>query len=246
MSDKDNKAYYDTFAEVYENERHGGYHRLIDDLEFSVLKPYAQGTRVLEAGCGTGLILERAAKVAHEAKGVDLSTGMLEKARARGLDVCEGDLTRLPFADNTFDVVYSFKVLPHVERIREAVAELSRVTRPGGHLLLEFYNPASLRGLVKALKPATPITGDTDDHQVFTRYDRLHDIVGYAPRELRYVDHRGIRVATPFAGVFRFGFGARLFSALETPLVHSPLARFAGFLVVIFEKATPDSGPRPL
>lgn len=236
MASKDNRSYYDEFAKVYENERHAGYHRVLDDLEFSVLAPYARDARVLEAGCGTGLILARAAQVAKEAVGVDLSPGMLELARERGLSVHEADVTRLPFPDASFDVVYSFKVLAHVEEIRAAVAELSRVTKPGGHLLLEFYNPTSLRGLIKKLKPATAIGQGTDDHQVFTRYDRLSEILSYAPPELDFVARHGLRIVSPTAQVYRAKPLARLFSALEHGLKSGPLAGFGGFLVVVFKK----------
>jgi len=65
--------------------------------------------------------------------------------------VVQGSVTDIPFPDARFDVVYSFKVLAHVERIREALAEMARVLRPGGYLLAEFYNPLSLRGLIKAM-----------------------------------------------------------------------------------------------
>ena len=51
------QQYYDRFAETYENERHGGYHRLIDELELDLVRRYGAGKDVFEAGCGTGLLL---------------------------------------------------------------------------------------------------------------------------------------------------------------------------------------------
>ena len=51
-----NRDYYDEFAAGYENERHHGYHALIDRLELAAVRPYALQKRVLEAGCGTGMI----------------------------------------------------------------------------------------------------------------------------------------------------------------------------------------------
>jgi ubiquinone/menaquinone biosynthesis C-methylase UbiE len=166
-----NREYYDEFAAWYEQERGQGYHQLIDDLEIELVERYGRGAAVLEAGCGTGLLLERTAGFAAEAWGFDLSAGMLGKARARGLSVVQGNLEHVPFPDERVDVVYSFKVLAHVEHIQAAIAELARVTRRGGYLLLEFYNPLSLRWLVKALKPATAISHKTTDEAVYTRYD---------------------------------------------------------------------------
>src|SRR5262249_56254186 len=86
-----------------------------------------------------------------------------------------------PFPAERFDVVCSFKVLAHVERIREALAELVRVTRRGGYLLLEFYNPWSLRGLIKRWKPPSSISARTTDEAVFTRYDDLAAVRRYLP-----------------------------------------------------------------
>src|SRR3954470_1812370 len=57
----DNRAYYDQFAATYENERHHGYHAMIDRLEMSIVMPYVENARVLEAGCGTGMILKEVA-----------------------------------------------------------------------------------------------------------------------------------------------------------------------------------------
>src|SRR5690606_39017711 len=106
---------------------------------------YGTGKDVLECGCGTGLILERIARFARSASGIDLSPGMLEVAKRRGLDVQEGSITSLPFPDASFDVTCSFKVLAHVPDIGRALAEMARVTRPSGVILAEFYNPWSLR-----------------------------------------------------------------------------------------------------
>ncbi len=197
MAKRDAKAYYDDFSKDYENERHDGYHLWLDEAEFGVLRPFVQGRRVLEAGCGTGLLLARTKAAAMSCKGVDLSPGMLRGALARGLDVVEGSVTDLPFDDREFDTVYSFKVLPHVEQIEQAMREMARVVKPGGHVLAEFYNPLSIRGAIKYMKPATRINSGTDDHQVYTRFDTLRRIRRYVPDDMALVDTSGIRILTP-------------------------------------------------
>lgn len=233
---RDNREYYDAFSTVYEKHRHDGYHKLLDDLEFSILHPYIEDREVLEAGCGTGLILRRSAEVARRAVGIDLSPGMLALARERGLEVVEGSVTELPFDDASFDVVYSFKVLAHVPEIQAAIREFSRVLRPGGHLILEFYNPFSLRGLIKRLKPATPITDKTHDEQVYTRFDSLAAIRAYLPPDVELVDIQGVRVVTPAAFVHKIPAVAGMMRSLEFALKRGPLARLAGFLVVILRR----------
>jgi ubiquinone/menaquinone biosynthesis C-methylase UbiE len=234
---KDNRAYYDAFAPTYEEERHAGYHALIDRLETDLALRYARGARVLEAGCGTGMILKEVAPHARSAIGLDLSPGMLETARARGLDVVQGSVTALPFADGEFDLAYSFKVLAHIERIGDALGELGRVVRPGGHVLAEFYNPWSLRYLVKRLKRPTSISGVTDDEAVYTRYDTLADVERFLPPSLTVVGLRGVRVLTPISHVYRLPIVARAFEYLEWKAADAPLLRrLGGFLVVVAQK----------
>lgn len=234
---KDNRSYYDDFAGWYERERHHGYHALLDRLQVEVAAPLCADRDALEVGCGTGLILKEIAQVARRAVGIDISRGMLQQARDRGLDVVEGSATALPFADASFDAVYSFKVLAHVEGIAQAMAEVGRVLRPGGRAALEFYNKRSLRYVIKRLKRPHAVSAETTDDQVFTRYDTIDDVRGYLPPELRVVDVRGIRVFTPFAQVHRVPVLRGAFAAAERAARdHAVTARFGGFLVVIVEK----------
>ncbi len=234
----DTKDYYDEFSDWYENERGRGYHALIDDLEVDLVRRYGKGASVLEAGCGTGLILERVSRFAGEAWGFDLSPGMLAKARERGLRVIQASVTHVPFADNHFDVVYSFKVLAHVPPIREAIAELARVTKPGGYMLLEFYNSESIRWLVKRLKPPTRISDRTTDHEVFTRYDNIRTIKSYLPDDCHLVTLRGVRVVTLTAALYKLAPVASLLTQIERRVADLPVfRRLGGFLIAVVQKA---------
>jgi len=231
---RDTRSYYDEFAGWYERERGGGYHRMVDDLELDLVRRYGSGKDVLEAGCGTGLLLERAASFAGRAVGVDLSAGMLDRARSRGLRVVQGSVTNLPFPTASFDLAYSVKVLAHVEHIERALSELARVVRPGGIVLAEYYNARSLRYLIKRIKPATPVSESETDEAVFTRYDRADQFDRYLPPELDWFATRGVRVVTPVAHVHRIpGVGAAL-RAVERGLADAPVARhFGGFAIAI-------------
>jgi SAM-dependent methyltransferase len=233
----DNRSYYDDFAGWYERDRHQPYHRMLDDLETEVVARYGTGKDVLEVGCGTGLILDRARRFARHAAGVDLSGGMLAQAAARGLAVAQASATALPVADASFDVAYSFKVLAHVPDIAGALAEMARVVRPGGWVIAEFYNARSLRRLIKAVKKPTAISAQTDDEAVYTRYDSADDIRGYLPADLRWVTSRGIRIVTPAAQVMRVPVVGALLRRTEETLADLPIARdLGGFLVVCAQK----------
>lgn len=236
------RAYYDEFSKSYERHRRpnseDGYHALVDDLEIELCARYGTNMDVLECGCGTGLILERIARHAQRAVGIDLSPGMLELARARGLDVHEGSVTALPFPDASFDVTCSFKVLAHVPDIGRALAEMARVTRPGGVILAEFYNPWSLRGLAKRLGPAGKISESTRESAVYTRFDAPSAIPKILPPGTRLETARGIRIVTPAAVAMTVPVISGMLRAAERFLCDAPIARsFGGFFVAVIRKS---------
>jgi ubiquinone/menaquinone biosynthesis C-methylase UbiE len=239
-SEESNRKYYDAFSKGYEDNRGdndpGGYHDLLDELEADFVHRYGAGHDILEVGCGTGLVLERISQFARTAKGVDLSPGMLEKAKARQLDVQEGSATKLPFPDSSFDVTCSFKVLAHVPDIEQALAEMARVTRPGGHILAEFYNPYSFRALIKHWGPAKRVSDAAAETDVFTRFDSPRRIRELAPPGCVLVNARGVRITVPTARFMQGRFGRGLFRTLEWALCDTPMKFFAGFYVAVFQK----------
>jgi len=236
MTRLDNESYYDDFSTLYERERHKRYHRFLDASELDAARPYVEGRQVLEVGCGTGLVLEPLAAMASKAVGLDVSAGMLRKAADRNLDVVQASATDIPFPDHSFDCVVSFKVLAHIERIREAVGECARVTRPGGHMVLEFYNKHSLRHLVKLTKPAQKVAAGTLDDQVYTRYDSLAEIADYLPSGCRVVDLVGIRCLAPTFHFFNAPVVGAVTEKVERLLQKTPVGRIGGFLVAIIRK----------
>ncbi len=234
------RRYYDEFAERYDSARggrvKGGYHDLIDDLEIDFLQRFASGVDVLEVGCGTGLLLERIASFARHAEGVDLSPGMLAAARTRGLKVAEASATLLPYDDESFDVTCSFKVLAHVADIRCALAEMTRVTRRGGTLVAEFYNPLSLRALAKRWGPAGKVGDTTTEAAVYTRFDRPLEAGALFPPGVRLIDRRGVRIVTPTASSLHWPVLGALLRSAEWRLCDSPFANLAGFWIGAFRK----------
>jgi ubiquinone/menaquinone biosynthesis C-methylase UbiE len=234
------RAYYDEFSERYDAERRPhrprGYHALVDDLELELVARHGSGADVLECGVGTGLLLERVATFARSSRGIDLSDGMLSKARARGLDVRQASVTDIPFPESTFDVTYAFKVLAHVADIDRALAEMARVTRPGGVVLAEFYNPISLRALAKRFGPAGRISESTRESAVYTRFDPPWRIPRLLPPSLSLEGARGVRIVTPAAGFMRVPGLRRALTAIERRLADTPAAFFGGFYVAVLRK----------
>jgi ubiquinone/menaquinone biosynthesis C-methylase UbiE len=240
-----NREYYNSFSEQYEAHRGtndpGGYHELLDVLEAGFVEQFGRDREVLEVGCGTGLILSRIAAFAHSAQGVDLSPGMLQKARARGLTVTEASATSLPFGDNLFDVTCSFKVLAHIPDVRLALSEMARVTRPGGTIIAEFYNPWSLRGLIKRAGPPRAVATNAHEGNVFTRFDTPKQARALAPPGCRVHATRGVRIVTPTALAMRLPLIRQGLWYAETHLCDTFMSAFAGFYIVAFIKPAPMS-----
>jgi SAM-dependent methyltransferase len=104
------------------------------------------GQEVLDASCGVGYGIEILSRAGASAvTGVDISAEAIAAAKDRFGEFAtaleEADLRDLPFKDNSFDVVVSFETIEHVEEPREALAELDRVLRPGGILVISSPNP---------------------------------------------------------------------------------------------------------
>ncbi len=226
------RRYYDTFSERYEAHRHAGYHRWLDTRTVALLRPHVEGRRVLEVGCGTGLLLREVATDAKDAVGLDLSQGMLGLAASRGLRVLQGSATALPFEDHTFDLVYSFKVLAHVPDLEGALREMARVTRPGGRLVLEFYNRDSLRHVIRRVRPAGTVGHQTTEDDVYTRFHGLDELRSLLPPELMIERTHGLRVVTLVPQAFAVPMLGDWVARLEDALSASPLHRLAGFLVL--------------
>ena len=105
------------------------------------------GERILDVGCGTGLLLERLRLEVPDVRlvGVDPVPEMLTIARRRlpmpaTADLREAAAERLPFADRSFDAVVSASVFHYVRRPETALAEMRRVLRPGGRLVLTDWS----------------------------------------------------------------------------------------------------------
>jgi SAM-dependent methyltransferase len=107
---------------------------------------HCAGGRGLDVGCGTGVLAARLADAGYEMTGADPSDGMLDVLRARAPQVhaVRAAATALPFAEGSFDLVMCVAVLHHVAAaadVRATLAEMVRVARPGGAVLVWDHNP---------------------------------------------------------------------------------------------------------
>jgi ubiquinone/menaquinone biosynthesis C-methylase UbiE len=102
------------------------------------------GTEVLSVGCGPGVILNEVSELhpSVRATGIDISADRVKEAIQRNhenprLKFVRGDAQAMPFPSNSFDLVYSRMLLQYLREKEKAVAEMARVCRPGGIVLLQ-------------------------------------------------------------------------------------------------------------
>lgn len=146
-------AYWQAYCEGHPVRRYRGEREQQLMLE---LLSVEDGHRVLEAGCGYGRLSR--SLLSHRRirwTGVELSPTMARHSREQlpgTPPVLRADISHLPLASNTFDRVLCSGVLMHLEDESRALAELVRVTRPGGLLVLSGNNLFHPLGLVVHLR----------------------------------------------------------------------------------------------
>lgn len=110
------------------------------------------GARILDVACGAGQIAIPMGRVGAKVTGIDLASNLITQARARAkaenLDVVfdEGDAENLPYEDDSFDVVISLIGAMFAPRAELVAAELKRVCKPGGKIIMGNWTPNGFVG----------------------------------------------------------------------------------------------------
>ncbi|MTW23195.1 pyridoxal-phosphate dependent enzyme [Allochromatium palmeri] len=119
--------------------------QLSRDLVLRLISSIGPVQNVLDVGCGAGTLLKRLSESNPEAvlAGVDICDEFLQMAREavpRGV-FRNAKASTIPFPDGTFDLVVSTWALQHCAQVEQAMQEIARTTRPGGHVVLCLFHP---------------------------------------------------------------------------------------------------------
>jgi SAM-dependent methyltransferase len=110
------------------------------------------GERVLDLGCGDGQLTARLAAAGAKVRGADASAAMVEAARGRGVEAVVSQAEALPFADGSFDAVFSNAALHWVRGQDEMMGEVRRVLAPGGRFVAEMGGLGNVAAILVALR----------------------------------------------------------------------------------------------
>jgi ubiquinone/menaquinone biosynthesis C-methylase UbiE len=140
-------SYYDRIARFYDlTFKLNGYGRSLDQYFRTHRLPVSRGAKILDAGCGTGLLtlaMLRAVRFPVSITALDLSSTSIDAARKavsdsrgrkRDVTFAQGNLLSLPFGDESLDLVVTSGALEYVP-LADGLSEIARVIAPGGHLL---------------------------------------------------------------------------------------------------------------
>jgi ubiquinone/menaquinone biosynthesis C-methylase UbiE len=185
MTEDHIKEYWESQAETYAESHWASWgDNWMINLEIETIGKYINdGDRVLDIGCANGYSTFRQAESHKLASitGVDFAAKMVaaalrtkrEKNVGKECTFSEGDVRSLKFADDTFDVAYTTRVLINLPTWKEQVrgiVECIRVVKPGGTIILSegFWEPLMLLNAMRALKNLDPLV----EHD-FNRYLKL-------------------------------------------------------------------------
>ena len=146
-----NNQFYDTLQEGWYSEMNHpiallrAENKLRNPWIASVIRNhFCKSIKVLDIGCGAGLLTNELAQLQHEVYGIDLSESSLAIARTHDVtsrvSYEKANAAALPFEDGLFDVVCAMDVLEHVEDVAQVIQEASRVLKPGGLFFFHTFN----------------------------------------------------------------------------------------------------------
>lgn len=223
---------YDKFR--YESSEGQFFNQLENEMLVDVIQPIPQ-MKILDVPAGTGRIVIPLSKTGVSVFGADISTQMLmeakkkaENANIKNISFQAVDGLNLPFRDNTFDVVTSFKFFHLIsnDQKRLFIDEMLRVVVPGGRLVLEFNSPfygiflAFYRYFIR-----------TNKRFLIRKKCLFPDQVKHLFKDLHIVNILGVKF--PFSGFFSKIFGKKLVMSINKSMSNIPVLKHLNYVLFV-------------
>ncbi len=162
---KQNKLIKETYQDkelvnIFDKERKQYFymrykHKLESSFLIKTLDLFDKPIKVLDVACGTGRMTKEVFKSKNKIDyyGVDTSKEMMDKIKTKGATLKVADASKLPFKDNTFDVVYTYHLLWHIPKETQVkiIKEMLRVVKEDGYILFDFLNKNFIFEKIKPL-----------------------------------------------------------------------------------------------
>lgn len=185
--------YEDEYFESYasQGEMPGGIHeapRHVEERLDALATTIGGPGRLLDVGCGYGLVLASARRLGWSVQGLDVSAWSAEHiARTLGLSIRVGDVLRIEYEPGAFDVIHMSHALEHTTSPLEVLRHMRRWVRPGGLLVIEVPNQidelyATVRSRLLGRDTPLPVP---NSHEVFFNARALRAMLGRAGYDVR-------------------------------------------------------------
>lgn len=159
-SDEVKERFYDTIADCFDEvvNRYDLGRRIEIVFDEMLAGESLAGRTFLDVGCGTGWFAQRAVSEGARVTALDIGAKLLAKTREKcDASLVAADACRLPFPDDAFDIVVSSECIEHTQEPLRAVAEMCRILKSGGTLVItvpnKFWRPSATFAAVFKLRP---------------------------------------------------------------------------------------------
>ncbi len=219
------KAYFDNISDEYEVAYSKDVADSLRTYIFLSRREYVlsmidlENGNVLDIGCGPGILTEDLLKRNFRVWNIDISEGMVEKARQRMRIVSGaenayfsvGDIEKLDFADKFFDLVLCVGVLEYLSDDTIALREIARVLKPGGSAILTVPNmisPFALleKAVIFIAKTLLKIFSPVSEHDSLLFRDDITDRYYYPWRLNAALKNRGFKISRKMFHAYRLAF----------------------------------------
>lgn len=192
----------------FENKRWSSASQKIEFRHMAALS-LVNGVRVLDVGCGDGLLMGLLEKQGAYVTGADISDVAIQKCEQKGFKVRKISGSHLPFDDNSFDLVIALDVLEHLYAPGELLREMARVSL-GGNVIVGVPNFSSLPARIQVLRGRVP--ENNSPHKGHIYWFNLQSLIRVIKKEGMRVDV--LMVNTIWEDTFLLGALMRICKAL--------------------------------